>query len=71
MRERFGESVELIELDRRRGKADNDSELMARSRGRWLLLLNEDSELTAGAAEHAAGAALGRARGRASPARAS
>jgi GT2 family glycosyltransferase len=51
VRERFGDSVELIALDRRRGKAENDSELMARSRGRWLLLLNEDSELTAGAAD--------------------
>jgi N-acetylglucosaminyl-diphospho-decaprenol L-rhamnosyltransferase len=51
VRERFGNSVELITLDRRRGKAENDSELMARSRGRWLLLLNEDSELTAGAAD--------------------
>ena len=50
VREQFGESVELIPLDRRRGKAENDSELMARSRGRWLLLLNEDSELTASAA---------------------
>jgi GT2 family glycosyltransferase len=43
--------VELIALDRRRGKAENDSELMARARGRYLLLLNEDSELTAGAAD--------------------
>ena len=51
VRERFGDSVELIALDRRRGKAENDSELMARSRGRYLLLLNEDSELTAGAAD--------------------
>jgi len=50
VRERFGDSVELIALDRRRGKAENDSELMARSGGRWLLLLNEDSELTPGAA---------------------
>jgi N-acetylglucosaminyl-diphospho-decaprenol L-rhamnosyltransferase len=50
VRERFGDSLELIVLDRRRGKAENDSELMARSRGRYLLLLNEDSELTAGAA---------------------
>jgi GT2 family glycosyltransferase len=50
VRERYGESVELIALERRRGKAENDSELMARSRGRYLLLLNEDSELTAGAA---------------------
>ena len=50
VRGRFDDSVELIALDRRRGKAENDSELMARSRGRYLLLLNEDSELTAGAA---------------------
>jgi len=50
VRERFGDSVELLALDRRRGKAENDSELMSRSRGRWLLLLNEDSELTPGAA---------------------
>jgi GT2 family glycosyltransferase len=50
VRERFADSVELIALDRRRGKAENDSELMARSRGRYLLLVNEDSELTAGAA---------------------
>ncbi len=39
----------LIALDRRRGKAVNDSELMARSRGRYALLLNEDSELQPGA----------------------
>ena len=50
VRERFGDSVELIALDRRRGKAENDSELMACGRGRYLLLMNEDSELTAGAA---------------------
>ena len=51
VRERHGDAVELIELARRRGKAENDSDLMARARGRWLLLLNEDSELTAGAAD--------------------
>ncbi len=50
VRERFGDSVDLIVLDRRRGKAENDSALMTRGRGRYLLLLNEDSELTAGAA---------------------
>ncbi len=50
VRERFGASVDLIGRDRRRGKAENDSALMARSRGNYLLLLNEDSELTAGAA---------------------
>ena len=33
----------------RRGKALNDSELLRRARGRYALLLNEDSELQAGA----------------------
>ena len=51
VRARFGERVELIELAERRGKAENDSALMARARGRWCLLLNEDSELTPGAAD--------------------
>jgi len=41
--------TETIALDRRRGKAANDSELLARSRGRYALLLNEDSELCPGA----------------------
>jgi hypothetical protein len=45
-----GEDTELIELPERRGKALNDSELMARARGRYCLLLNEDSELLPGAA---------------------
>ncbi len=36
---------EVIALDRRRGKARNDSELLRRARGRYVLLLNEDSEL--------------------------
>ena len=45
-----GEDIELIELTERRGKALNDSELMARARGRYCLLLNEDSELAPGAA---------------------
>ena len=40
---------ELIALQERRGKALNDSELMRRARGRYCLLLNEDSELLAGA----------------------
>jgi N-acetylglucosaminyl-diphospho-decaprenol L-rhamnosyltransferase len=51
VRERFGDRVELIVLTQRRGKAENDSDLMARARGRWCLLLNEDSELTPGAAD--------------------
>ncbi len=40
---------ELIALERRRGKAANDSELLRRARGRYALLLNEDSELRPGA----------------------
>jgi N-acetylglucosaminyl-diphospho-decaprenol L-rhamnosyltransferase len=40
---------EVIALERRRGKAANDSELLRRARGRYALLLNEDSELRPGA----------------------
>jgi GT2 family glycosyltransferase len=40
---------ELIALPERRGKASNDSQLLARARGRYALLLNEDSELAPGA----------------------
>lgn len=40
---------ETIALGERRGKALNDSELLRRARGRYALLLNEDSELQAGA----------------------
>jgi len=40
---------DVITLGERRGKAANDSELMARARGRYALLLNEDSELLPGA----------------------
>ena len=40
---------EVIALDERRGKALNDSELLRRARGRYALLLNEDSELLPGA----------------------
>ena len=45
-----GEDIELVALAERRGKALNDSELMERARGRYCLLLNEDSELLPGAA---------------------
>lgn len=40
---------EVIALPQRRGKALNDSELLRRARGRYGLLLNEDSELQPGA----------------------
>jgi N-acetylglucosaminyl-diphospho-decaprenol L-rhamnosyltransferase len=40
---------ETIALAERRGKGLNDSELMRRARGRFCLLLNEDSELRPGA----------------------
>jgi GT2 family glycosyltransferase len=40
---------ETVALEDRRGKALNDSELLRRARGRYALLLNEDSELCPGA----------------------
>ena len=40
---------ETLALSERRGKALNDSELLRRARGRYALLLNEDSELLPGA----------------------
>jgi N-acetylglucosaminyl-diphospho-decaprenol L-rhamnosyltransferase len=40
---------DVLALDERRGKARNDSELLRRARGRYALLLNEDSELRPGA----------------------
>jgi N-acetylglucosaminyl-diphospho-decaprenol L-rhamnosyltransferase len=54
---------EVIALTERRGKGVNDSELLRRARGRFCLLLNEDSELEPGAtvALHAALAADERA----------
>jgi N-acetylglucosaminyl-diphospho-decaprenol L-rhamnosyltransferase len=44
----FGGEVELIERERPTGKAENDSLLMERAKGRFCLLLNEDSELRPG-----------------------
>ncbi len=40
---------EVVALDQRRGKGANDTELLGRARGRFALLLNEDSELCPGA----------------------
>jgi len=71
--------TEVLRLTRRRGKAENDSEVLGRAHGRFLLMLNEDSELLPGAtaALHAAleshpraaaaGAALLRPDGRPQP----
>jgi N-acetylglucosaminyl-diphospho-decaprenol L-rhamnosyltransferase len=42
-------TTEVIVLDRRRGRGENASELLRRARGRYCLLLNEDSELEPGA----------------------
>src|ERR671916_3102605 len=42
--------VRLFALERRTGKAENDSLLLREARGRYCLLLNEDSELRDGAA---------------------
>src|SRR4051794_18938551 len=41
--------AEVIALSQRRGKSENDSALLQRARGRFCLLLNEDSELEPGA----------------------
>ena len=46
-----GGDERLIALERREGKAANDSRLMREARGRYCLLLNEDSELQRGATE--------------------
>jgi GT2 family glycosyltransferase len=48
--------TDVIALEQRRGKGENDSALLQHSRGRFCLLLNEDSELLPGAtaALHAA-----------------
>jgi GT2 family glycosyltransferase len=46
----LGDEIRLIALDRRTGKAENDSTLMREAAGKYCLLLNEDSELRPGAA---------------------
>jgi N-acetylglucosaminyl-diphospho-decaprenol L-rhamnosyltransferase len=54
---------EVIALDRRRNRGENTTELVRRARGRFCLILNEDSELEPGAtaALHAALAGTDRA----------
>ena len=48
VRERYPDA-RLFAIERREGKADNDSRLLKAARGRYCLLLNEDSELCDGA----------------------
>ena len=43
--------TEVVALEQRRGKGENDSHLLQRARGRFCLLLNEDSELLPGATQ--------------------
>jgi GT2 family glycosyltransferase len=47
----LGGEIRLIERERRRGKAENDSALMREASGHYCMLLNEDSELRPGATE--------------------
>ena len=49
--EALDRGIRLIRLDRRTGKAENDSTLLREAAGRYCLLLNEDSELLPHAAE--------------------
>jgi N-acetylglucosaminyl-diphospho-decaprenol L-rhamnosyltransferase len=45
----LGVEIRLVALERRTGKAENDSTLLREARGDYCLLLNEDSELRPGA----------------------
>lgn len=47
----FDPGIELIELQQKQGKAANDTTLLRRARGRYCLLLNEDSEILPGTVE--------------------
>lgn len=47
----LGGDIRLIALDQRAGKAENDSTLLREAKGRYCLLLNEDSELRPDAAQ--------------------
>jgi GT2 family glycosyltransferase len=52
----LGGETRLIALEQRTGKAENDSTLLREAKGRFCLLLNEDSELQPGATEALVGA---------------
>jgi N-acetylglucosaminyl-diphospho-decaprenol L-rhamnosyltransferase len=52
----LGRGIRVIALDRRDGKAANDSRLIEEARGEFCLLLNEDSELQPGAVPALVGA---------------
>jgi GT2 family glycosyltransferase len=45
----LGRDIQLIELQTRSGKAENDTTLLKRAEGRYCLLLNEDSEIRSAA----------------------
>jgi N-acetylglucosaminyl-diphospho-decaprenol L-rhamnosyltransferase len=47
----LGGDIRLIEVERRTGKAENDSTLMREASGKYCLLLNEDSELRPGSVQ--------------------
>jgi N-acetylglucosaminyl-diphospho-decaprenol L-rhamnosyltransferase len=49
--EALGRDIRLFALERRTGKAENDSTLLKEARGRYCLLLNEDAQLMPGAVE--------------------
>jgi GT2 family glycosyltransferase len=54
--EGLGDALRMIVAERRTGKAENDTRLLREARGRFCLLLNEDSELRPGAIEALAAA---------------
>jgi N-acetylglucosaminyl-diphospho-decaprenol L-rhamnosyltransferase len=55
----LGREIRLIALERRAGKAENDSRLLQEAKGEFCLLLNEDSELQPGAVAALLGALQG------------
>src|SRR3954452_8406167 len=44
-----GATTEVVACEQRRGKGENDSTLLRRARGRFVLLLTDDAELEPGA----------------------